>query len=470
MDGASILLYADGAMKLRPACAFLLSAILLVSSRSFAQQADTALAAQPARPSPAWLTSGVIYEIYPRSFSPEGDLSGITKRLDDLKNLGVNILWLMPIHPNGQVNKKGSLGSPYSVRDYSAIDPVYGTRDDLRRLVEAAHARQMKVILDIVANHTAWDSVLMAHPDYYKHDQAGNIVSPHDWTDVAALDYSKPALRRYMQDILDYWIKEVNLDGYRCDVAFEVPTDFWEQARQELDRVKPGIIMLAEASKPELLRSAFDIDYSWPLLSALNDVVMHGAPASTLRATLEQQEALFPKGALHMRMSDDHDEERAIARYGVPGALAASALMFTLDGVPMLYNGMEAGDSTESGDPALFEPSKVLWQMAQRRPQFPKFYAAMIPLRRRHPALQNGQLVWVHNSDEQNVVTYIRRSAEEEFLVAVNFSNTPFHGTVEAAAPGWKEIPLLSSQAREAALPALTLEAFEFRIFQAQKP
>jgi len=466
-----ILLYAVGAMKLRSACALLLSVLLLVQSRSFAQQADTALAAQPARQSPAWLTSGVIYEIFPRTFSPEGNLNGVTGRLDDLKNLGVNILWLMPIHPDGQIKKKGSLGSPYAVRDYYAIDPAYGTKDDLRRLVEGAHARQMKVILDIVANHTAWDSVLITHPEFYKHDQSGgHIVSPYDWTDVAALDYSNPALRRYMTAMLVYWIKEFDLDGFRCDVAFEVPTDFWENARRELEGVKPGIMMLAEASKPELLRNAFDIDYSWPLLSALNDVMTRGAPASTLRTTIDQQQALFPKGALHMRMSDDHDEERAIARYGLPGALAASALMFTLDGVPMLYNGMEAGDSTESGAPALFESLKVLWQMAERRPQFPKFYAAMIPLRRQHPALQNGQLLWVHNSNEQHVVTYIRRSAGEEFLVAGNLSNTPFHGTAEVEARAWEEIPLPSSQPREAAIPALTLDAFEFRIFQAHRP
>jgi cyclomaltodextrinase / maltogenic alpha-amylase / neopullulanase len=455
-------------MKLHPDCALLLTAILLFPSRSFAQ-VDTALAAQPARQSPAWLTSGVIYEIYTRTFSPEGNLRGVSRRLDNLKNLGVNILWLMPIQPEGQVKKKGSLGSPYSIRDYYAIDPSYGSKEDLRSLVQEAHRRQMKVILDIVANHTAWDSVMMAHPDFYKQDHAGHIISPHDWTDVAALNYSNPALRRYMTAMLVYWIKEFDLDGYRCDVASEVPTDFWEQARREMEQVKPGIMMLAEASKPELLRSAFDIDYSWPLLSALNNVLMRGAPANTLAATIDQQQALFPKGALHMRMSDDHDEERAIARYGLPGALAASALMFTLDGVPMLYNGMEAGDSTESGDPALFEPLKVLWQMAQRRPQFPKLYAAMIPLRKQHPALQNGKLEWVHNSDEQHVFTYMRRSADEEFLVAVNLSNTPFRGTIKAAARSWKEIPMPSSQLQQAAIPAVSLDAFEFRIFQARR-
>ena len=295
----------------------------------------------------------------------------------------------MPIHPSGEVRKKGTLGSPYAVRDYYAIDPKYGTKDDLHQLVAEAHRRRMKVILDMVANHTAWDSVMMAHPNFYKHDKNGHIISPYDWTDV---------------------------DGYRCDAAGEVPTDFWEEARTELDRVKPGIMMLAEASKPELLRSAFDIDYSWPLLHTLDSVMMHGEPATAVRATIDEQRLLFPKRALHMRISDDHDEERAIARYGLPGAIAASALVFTMDGVPLLYNGTEVGDDTESGGPALFEPLKILWQMGDRRPQFVKFYPEIIALRRQHRALQQGKLVWAHNSDERHVVSYVRESGGAEFL------------------------------------------------------
>ena len=462
------MLYAIEAMKPRLVCALLLSAAFAgVSLAAAGQESDSGLAERTARHSPAWLTSGVIYEINPRSFSLEGNLKGITGQLDRLHSLGVNVLWLMPIQPTGLVKKKGSLGSPYSIRDYYAIDPQYGTKDDLKSLVSEAHRRQMKVILDVVANHTAWDSVLMAHPDFYKRDREGHILSPHDWNDVAALDYSNPKLRRYMTDMLVYWIREFDLDGYRCDVAFEVPTDFWEQARKELEAVKPDIMMLAEASKPELLRSAFDIDYSWPLLSALNAVVMRGESAGLLRSTIEEQKAMFPKGALHMRMSDDHDEERAIARYGSPGALAASALMFTLDGVPMLYNGMEAGDSTESGDPALFEPLKVLWQMSQRRPQFPSFYAGIIPLRKRNPALRTGTLLWVHNSDEQHVITYIRQSPEEELLIAINLSNTPFRGTVESPSAHWEEIALPGLNSKTAALPALALDAFQFRVFVA---
>jgi cyclomaltodextrinase len=432
-----------------------------------AQQADPAIASLQARPSPEWLKSGTIYQIFVRSFSPSGDLNGVTARLDDLHNLGVNILWLMPIHPYGQVKKKGSLGSPYAVRDYYAIDAPLGTKDDLHRLVQEAHKRQMKVIIDIVANHTSWDSVMMAHPDFYKKDKEGHVTYPYDWTDVAALDYSNPKLRRYMTDMLVHWVKDFDLDGFRCDAAGEVSTDFWEQARKELEQAKPDIMMLAEASKPELMRSAFDIDYAWPMLHTVDDIEMNGEPATKVRDTINQQDALFPKGALHMRMSDDHDELRAVTRYGFPGAIAASALMFTLNGTPLIYNGMEVGDDTQSGDPALFEPQKIFWGAVKWHPDYPKFYAMISALRHDHAALQQGATIWLHNSDEQHVVTYVRRSESEEFLIAVNLSNTPFRGSVEAAG-NWKEIVLPVSKPEPEAVPFISLNAFGARIFQKQ--
>jgi cyclomaltodextrinase / maltogenic alpha-amylase / neopullulanase len=328
----------------------------------------------------------------------------------------------------------------------------------------------MKVIIDIVANHTAWDSVMMAHPEFYKKDKQGHIIYPYDWTDVAWLDYSNQALRRYMIDMLVYWIREFDLDGFRCDAAGEVPTDFWEQARAALEKVKPDIMMLAEADKPELLRSAFDIDYSWPLMHTLNDVIMAGEPATAIRATVEQQKERFPKGALHMRISDDHDELRATTRYSYPGAIAASELMFTLDGAPLIYNGMEVGDSTQSSAPALFEPQKIFWQAATWHPEYPKFYSAIAELRRTHPALQQGELIWIHNTDEQQVVTFLRRAGTEEFLIAVNLSNTPFRGAVEAPAGNWKEIELPTAKPEVGAVPFVSLDAFGARIFEKQMP
>ena len=301
------------------------------------------VARQTARTAPNWLRDGIIYEVFPRNFSKDGNFNGVTARLDELKDLGVDILWLMPIHPLGEKLRKGTLGSPYAVRDYYAVNPAFGTEADLKRLVSEAHRRGLKVILDIVANHTAWDSVMMEHPEFYKQDANGNVAPPvPEWTDVAGLNYGNPKLRRYMTAMLEHWIDPAtfDLDGFRCDVASMVPTDFWEEARRELARTKPDIMLLAEASKPELLLKAFDADYAWPMHGTLNNVLLNGAPATEFKRSWEESRRQFPQHSLHMRFSDNHDEPRAVARFGVRGALAASALMFTLDGVPLLYNGV----------------------------------------------------------------------------------------------------------------------------------
>ena len=447
------------------ACFAMLRACLAQMPEPAPAASSQPLSSLYARTQPEWLSSAVIYEIFPRSFSAQGNLDGVTAKLDDLQKLGVTVIWLMPIHPVGQLKKKGSEGSPYAVRDYYAIDPAYGNKESLHRLVDEAHRRGIKVILDIVANHTSFDSVMMSHPDFYKHDAQGKVLSPYDWTDVAALNYANPALRRYMTDMLLYWVREFHVDGYRCDAAGEVPTDFWEHARQELDRAHPGILMLAEASKPDLMRSAFDLDYSWPLMATLNNVFEHGRSAAAVETTLEEQARLFPKHTVHMRMFDDHDEQRALARYGAPGSLAAAALIFTLDGVPMLYSGMEVGDPTESGAPALFENLKVWWGAGQLRPAFPRFYSFLIPFRQHHPALLHGDTEWVHNSDEAHVVSYVRRSAQEEVLVAINLSNTAFRGTVEIAPRAWVEAEIPGGTQAPTALPALSLGAYQARFF-----
>lgn len=408
---------------------FIVGLSLIVSS--FAQQPARDVSKLPARPSREWVRDGVIYEIYPRAFSSEGNFNAITARLDQLKSLGVTILWLMPIHPIGQEKKKGTIGSPYAVRDYYAINPDYGSKEDLKRLVSETHRRGMKIVIDIVANHTAWDSVLMKHPEYYKKDANGNITYPYDWFDIAALNYSNQELRRYMTEMLVYWLREFDLDGFRCDVAGEVPTDFWENARAELEKIKPDIFMLAEAHKAELLVKAFDLDYSWPLHSAITDVIQGRGPAPAIHAAWEQEAKEWPRNSMHMRFSDNHDERRAIARFGEPAALAASALVFTLDGVPMLYNGMEVGDTTESGAPALFEKLPVFWPIADRRPEFVRFYKQIIQARQASEALRRGSLEWLHSTDETRIVTYLRRSKNEEIVVAINLSNRPFVGMIE---------------------------------------
>ena len=431
-------------------------------------RADPDVSKQAARPSPEWLRAATIYEIFPRHFSPAGNFAGVTAKLDELKDLGVTVLWLMPIHPIGEKFRKGDFGSPYSIRDYYAVDPNYGTLADFKKLVAGAHLRRMKVIMDIVANHTAWDSVMMTNKDFYKQDASGHIIPPvPEWTDVAGLSYQGSALRDYMIGMLKYWLKEAEVDGFRCDVAYMVPTGFWEQARTELTKIKPDIILLAEASKPELLTNAFDLDYSWPLLASLNDVLIRNAPAAKIRATWEENFKQFPQGSLHLRISDDHDEARAIARYGIRGALAASALMFTLDGVPLLYNGMEAGDATESGDPALFDKLTICWH-PKERPDLRKTYQQLIQLRKDHPALRTDGVTWVENSNADKIISFTRHDNHEEFLVLINLSNRRVTGSVQVLnAATFKPISIYGvTDAAAGNLPHFQLDGFGWSIFR----
>ncbi len=314
----------------------------------------------------------------------------------------------------------------------------------------------------------------MKDKSFYTQDKQGNIISPvPDWADVADLNYDNPKLRAYMIEMLRFWLRDYDLDGFRMDVAGFVPISFWEEARAELEKVKPDIVMLAEWNSPDLLVKAFELDYDWPLHSTLTEVLQGNRPASAIRENWTESERKFPRGALQMRFSDNHDERRAIARFGERGALAAQALVFTLDGVPMLYNGMEAGDTTESGYPALFEKMPVFWDAQVRRPEFPRFYQRMIALRQNSLALRRGGVNWLRNSDETRVVTFLRKSGDEEVLVTLNLSSQSFGGQVETGG-AWTEItPSLGEKneinARPVGLPALSLDGWGWRIFKRTK-
>ena len=442
--------------------------VMLLIFQSIAVSAQTTprdFSKENARSSPDWVKDAVIYEIFPRQYSQKGDFNSITNDLDRLKNLGVTVLWLMPIHPIGKEKRKGSVGSPYAVQDFYAINADYGTKADLQKLVGESHKRGMKVIIDIVANHTAWDSVMMKNKGFHTTNDKGEIIPPvPDWADVADLNYDNAELRKYMIEMLKMWVRDYDLDGFRCDVAGFVPTDFWELARQEVDKIKPDTIWLAEWESPDLLVKAFNLDYSWNNHAVLAEVLFGKKPAYEIRKTWETDNAKNPRGALRMRFSDNHDERRAIARFGEKGALAAQALAFTLDGVPMFYNGMETGDTTESGAPALFEKMPIFWQFAERRSEFPKFYKGMIDLRKNSIALRRGDLTWLKNSDEARILTFKRKSGNEEIIVAINMTNAPFFGSVEIAGNFEEITPNIEK--KSVGLPSVNLEAFEFRIFK----
>ncbi len=451
-------------MRLKPFAKQIIITFFL-SSLIFAQQPAQDFSKETARVSPDWVKDAVIYEIFPRQYSQKGDFNAITNDLDRLKNLGVTVLWLMPIHPVGKLKAKGTVGSPYAVQDFYAINPDYGTKADLQKLIGEAHKRGLKVIIDIVANHTSWDSVMMKNKSFYTQNEKGEVIAPvPDWADVADLNYENPELPKYMIEMLKSWVRDYDLDGFRCDVAGFVPTDFWEEARREVDKIKPNTIWLAEWHEPDLLVNAFNLDYSWSMHSALDEVLHGKKPAKHIRETWEIEKAKFPKNSLHMRFSDNHDEKRAIARFGEKGALAAQALVFTIDGVPLVYNGMEAGDTTESGFPALFEKMPIFWDIKVRRPEFPAFYDAMTKLRANSVALRRGETVWVKNSDDDRVLTFMRKSGNEEILVAINMTSAPFFGSVEANGNFEEITPNMEKSSN--GLPTLSLDSFGFRIFR----
>ncbi|HEY9518794.1 MAG TPA: alpha-amylase family glycosyl hydrolase, partial [Gemmatimonadales bacterium] len=311
--------------------------------------------AQP-RPSAdtGWVSRSAIYEVFVRDFSATGDLRGVTRGLGRIQATGANVIWLMPIYPVGVLNRKDPLGSPYSVSDYRAINPQFGTAADFRALVRAVHARGMKLILDWVPNHTSWDHVwVREHPDFYVRNERGDMTVPRDdqgkltdWTDVAQLDYGNPALRREMIAVMRHWLTEYGIDGFRMDVAGFVPDAFWREAVPALRAAVPRrILLLAEWGDLKMHRFGFDLSYAWDSYSRLK-AVWRGASADTLVRSELADLAHMPPGGMRLRFATNHDEtawdKPPVILFGdKAGARAAFVAMAMLPGRPLLYNGQE---------------------------------------------------------------------------------------------------------------------------------
>ena len=260
-----------------------------------------------------WTRDAVIYEVNLRQYTPQGTIKAFAANLPRLKKMGVDIIWLMPIHPIGERNRKGTLGSYYASKDYLAVAPEYGTMDDLRAMVKQAHALGMHVILDWVGNHTAWDNPWTTqHPDWYKKNDKGEIYPVtftneaggiEEWTDVVGLDYNNKALWQGMTDAMAYWIREADIDGFRCDAAGLVPTEFWNQARATLDQIKP-MFMLAEWNEPTLHEHAFDMSYDWDLSHVMKEIGKGKAGVDELRNVLTHPPKAYPREAYRMQFTN----------------------------------------------------------------------------------------------------------------------------------------------------------------------
>jgi glycosidase len=377
-------------------------------------------ASMQALKSAPWVRDAVLYCIDVRVFTPEGTFAALEKRIGELKDLGVSVLWLMPIHPIGLTNRKGTYGSPYSVRDYYAVNPEFGTMAQFKSLLAAVHRSGMRLVLDLVANHTAWDSRLIReHPEWFTKNVSGAIIPPNaDWTDVADLDYSKPGLRQYMTDMMVWWIRDVGIDGFRCDVAELVPTEFWNDARARLNRIKP-VLMLAEGSLPEHHLKAFDLSYSWNIYDALDGLLRGSRSVRVIDQILQSERLQFPVGSLRMRFTTNHDKNfydaPAVEKFGFDGLALANVLTSTLPGIPMVYNGEEIPNDRRINH---HERSPILWKKPYRMaPLFQKLFA----LRALHPALRHGQMLAVPSSAPDSVYAFIRAAGNDRVLVVLNF-------------------------------------------------
>ncbi len=397
---------------------------------------------RPSLRHPDWSKHAAIYQLNQRQLTPEGTFQAAEAHLPRIRDLGVEIIWLMPVHPIGEVNRKGTLGSPYAVRDYLAVNPEFGDHDDLRHFVAAAHELGLKVILDWVANHTAWDNVLVeVHPEFYARDWKGDFCPTPwwDWDDIIDLDYSQAGLRDYMADALEFWVRECDVDGYRCDVAGFVPIDFWEDVRVRLDAIKP-VFMLAEWETRDLHNSAFDASYAWSWNWALH-LIADGRAATIepLRVYYAWNERAWSHDSMRMTFVSNHDLNHAEGtEYELFGEAlpAVTVLSVVGDGIPLVYTGQELGNRRRL---EFFEKDVVSGVDDHQA----GLYRALFRLKKAQPALWNGawgaRMVRVPNDHEEHVLSFVRAAADggsRVFAVfnlsdvsrAVSFGVGPHHG------------------------------------------
>jgi glycosidase len=381
----------------------------------------------------AWSRHANIYEVNIRQYTPEGTFKAFEKHLPRLQKMGVKILWLMPINPIGEKNRKGSLGSYYSVQNYEAVNPHFGTLNDLKALVKDAHARGMHVIIDWVANHTAWDNVwVKAHPDWYKKDENGNFVSPFDWTDVIALNYDNPDLRKAMINAMIYWVKNAGIDGFRCDVAGMVPVDFWDEARTALDKVKPVFMLAEDEDNAALVKYAFDMNYAWKMLHLMNDIAQGKKKAADIWDYLKWNDETFGPDVYRMYFTSNHDENSwngtAFERLG-DAFKVFTVFDYTIPGMPLIYGGQEAGNNKRL---RFFEKDTINWQNLPYAP----FYSQLNHLKATDPVLENGvyggKLIPLSKGINDYVFAFYREKEGNQLVAILNLSGQPRSFTVDS--------------------------------------
>ena len=383
---------------------------------------------------PAWSYNAVLYEMNVRQLTPEGTLRAATERLAFLRELGIDAVWLMPVYPIGRVNRKGSLGSYYSIRDYCAVNPEMGTAADLDAFVAEAHRLGMKVLLDWVANHTARDARWIAEKpaDWYERDAQGEPAVPWDWTDTAKLDYANRAVWQGQIDAMRYWLEEHAVDGFRCDMAMLVPIDFWREAVRQLRRTKPDLFMLAEAEELNLFEGGtFDACYAWQMHHLLNDVAQQKVRVTALRDYLRADRGRYPHSAMRLSFTSNHDEnswsDSEFARMGAAREAMAAFAFVAPRGLPLIYTGQEVGYDHSF---AFFDRDPIPAERYAANAAT-AFYRRLIALKHASPALAAGErgaeMVEIRNNAEDCLLTFVRETAGNRVIAVMNLSPYAIH-------------------------------------------
>ena len=387
---------------------------------------------------PEWVYDATIYEVNTRQFTPEGTFNTFAAHLPRLKELGVDLLWFMPVQPIGEKDRKGTLGSYYSIRNYTEVNPEFGTMDDFITVVKEAHDMGMKVILDWVPNHTSRDHTwITEHSDWYKRDSLGSPIIMYDWTDIAPLDYGKNEMRKAMIDAMAFWVREADIDGFRCDVAYEVPIDFWETAKDSLITLKPDIFMLAEAEKPELNESIFDAYYAWDLHHKMNMVAQGKENVDSLRLSLKRMNERFSSHAIPMYFTSNHDENSwngtEFERMGEAAGTFA-VLTYMLPGMPLIYSGQEAGLNRRL---QFFEKDSINWT---DRGGFTGLYTSLNALKKTNKALlspeRGGKMTEIVNDSPASVFSFKRAHEGNEIVCVFNLSKNSVKTVFNEEVPG----------------------------------
>jgi len=358
---------------------------------------------------PGWVHDGPLYSVYPRSFSEKGRLKDVGEKIPELKSLGVKTIWLLPIHPIGKAGRKGTRGSPYAIRDHKSIADDLGGPADLHALIERIHENDMRLILDFVGNHAAKDHI---NDDLLSRK---NIRSSADWTDVSDFDFSVTETRRYLLDVMRFWVETFDIDGYRCDVAGLVPDSFWEDAAESLFSLKADLLLLAEWQRPALHEKLFHAGYDWVLYLILKDIRNNRRPPGDIIRWETEQRKLYPGEKLLLRFTENHDLPRTREVFGSESYRAFAGLPYCLEGLPLIYAGQEWGIPVP---PGLFEKDPVPWQKGDRNVY--RFYHRLIELRRQHPALARGKSEQISCGSE-NVLVFRRYNEKESLIVLANF-------------------------------------------------